>query len=192
MQREDLNGKEFEEVKGLVTNEEALFKANFDAELAQAENKDEFLKAQEEAIVQEMAEYDKYLNEREYDLPSSCDFNGVHYTRSQIGKMIVRYLDKVEVDWQYALGMYQLASIWSTTETKKIHYKPYDSTLRLLGQVKYKGSKEWREIMVINEFFSKSHNDYSIDSSWLYFLSDKHNIILDAMNKLHPQENPEE
>lgn len=191
MKREDLNGKTFEEVKKLVTDEEALFKANLDEELAHAEDKDTYLKEQEELITKEMEEYDGYLNELEYKLPESCDFDGIHYTRSQVGKLIAKHLDKSEVDWPYALGMYQLSSIWSGTGLKVIRYKPFDSTLRLLGQNKYKGVKEWKEILVINEYFSKCHQDYSIDSSWLYFLSDKHNLILDAMNKLHPQETPE-
>ena len=49
--------------------------------------------------------------------------------------------------------------------------------------VKFKGSSEWRDILAINEYMSKCHNLYSIDTAWLYFLSGKHNAILDLLNK---------
>ena len=100
-----------------------------------------------------------------------------------IAKLIIYFLDKIEVEWSYTLGMYQLTQLWRSKDLKTIKYKAYDSTLRCLDGVKFKGSSEWRDILAINEYMSKCHNLYSIDTAWLYFLSGKHNAILDLLNK---------
>ena len=57
----------------------------------------------------------------------------------------------------------------------------------MLGQVKYKGFNEWKEILVINEYASKCREAYALDTAWLYYLSNKHNMILDKLEGYKPK-----
>ena len=190
LQREELNGKTQEEAKSMLESEMVKFAEEVENMLAGDNTREqivEFLKTTEEGIVRELDDYDKYLDEVEYNLPASCDFDDEHFTRAKIAKIIVKHLNKNEIEWKFALGMYQMIKLWSTPQLKTIKYKPYDSTLRMLGQVKYKGYDAWKEILVINEYASKIREAYALDTAWLYFLSDKHNYILDKMKSLDPE-----
>ena len=177
MTRQELDGMAYAEVKTKLEAEMVTFSEEI-SNLSKEE-----LEARETEIVNELNEYDKYLDGVEYKLPSKCEFNGTPYTRNAIAKLIIYFLDKIEVEWSYTLGMYQLTQLWRSKDLKTIKYKAYDSTLRCLDGVKFKGSSDWRDILAINEYMSKCHNLYSIDTAWLYFLSGKHNAILDLLNK---------
>ena len=177
MTRQELYGMAYADVKTKLEAEMVTFSEEI-SNLSKEE-----LEARETEIVNELNEYDKYLDGVEYKLPSKCEFNGTPYTRNAIAKLIIYFLDKIEVEWSYTLGMYQLTQLWRSKDLKTIKYKAYDSTLRCLDGVKFKGGSEWRDILAINEYMSKCHNLYSIDTAWLYFLSGKHNAILDLLNK---------
>lgn len=190
LKREDLNGKSYEIAQSLLEGEAVKFAEELQGELAKdmtQEQAMELLNKYEQDVIKELNEYDEYLNNVEYELPVSCDMDGVHYTRSEITKMIVKHLNKNEVEWNYALGMYQMVQLWNAKGIKTIKYKPYDSTLRMLGQVKYKGFNEWKEILVINEYASKCREAYALDTAWLYYLSNKHNMILDKLEGYKPK-----
>lgn len=194
LNREDLNGKDYEVVQLTLEGEMVKFTEEMDDKLGGDLTKEQaldILKEVETGIVAELNQYDEYLDNVEYDLPNSCDFNGEHFTRAQIAKMIVNHICKNEVEWNYTLGMYQMVNIWASKGLKKIKYKPYDSTLRMLGQVKYKGYNDWKEILVINEYASKIREAYARDTAWLYFLSNKHNYILDRMRSLETPKDDE-
>ena len=188
LSREDLNGKDYEVVQSMLEGEMVKFADEVDEKLGgdgvTKEQATEILKTIEGEIIKELDDYDKYLDEVEYDLPASVDFNGEHITRAQIAKMITKHICKNEVEWNYALGMYQMVNIWNSKGLKKIKYKPYDSTLRMLGQVKYKGYNDWKEILVINDYASKIRASYAVDTAWLYFLTNMHNYILDKMRAI--------
>lgn len=191
MKREDLNGKSYEEVQTMLKNETVQFSEEIQSKLGPEPTNEEamtILEEFEKIVMEELNEYDKYLDNVEYELPGSCDLEGEHFTRGEVAKMIVKHINKSEVEWKYALGMYQMIQLWNSKGLKTIKYKPYDSTLRMLGQVKYKGFTEWRDILVINEFAAHCREAYAIDTAWLYFLSNKHNIILDLMNAYNPQQ----
>lgn len=142
---------------------------------------------QEEAqIVKELEDYDKYLNEIEYELPNTITFDGQIVSRVVVSEIITKLIDKWEVEWEYAMGMYQLSQYWTTVGTKEstIGYKVCDSTLRILGGVKYKGAKEWRNITIVNEYLSSVYDNYNRDTTYLMYVSKLHSIVLDQMQKL--------
>lgn len=179
MTREDIKDKQYEDVKDMLSEDIVTF----GDEIGAIEDMEELSK-REEAIVNELNEYDAFLNSTEYDLPTECVFGGVKRSKSAVADLIIYFLNKTEVEWSYTLGMYQLVEFWKDTKSTTIPYKVYDSTLRCLGNVKFKGYSEWRDILIINEYMSGCHNKYSIDTGWLYFLSSKHNTILDRMKAL--------
>ena len=196
LKKEDLDGKSYDVVQSLLEGETVKFGDEIQSKLTDDltdEQAIEVLEEFEKNVVQELEEYDKYLDEVEYELPEFCEFEDTKFTRQQVAKMIVKYLNKNEVEWKFALGMYQMINLWQDRNLKSIKYKPYDSTLRMLGQVKYKGYEAWKEILIVNEFAAQCREKYAIDTAWLYFLTNKHNMILDMMSKYnHPsQEVPE-
>ena len=174
MKRDELAGKNYSEIEEILQTELDNFKEMID----QVTDPEELLKL-EEGVIEDFKEYDAYITELEYELPEDCEFEGKKYTRNQIASSIIYFLNKSEVEWSYTLGMYQLVALWKSKDVSTIAYKAYDSTLRCLNQVKFKGFDEWRDILAINQFMSSCHDNYSRDTSWAHFLSSKHNMILD-------------
>lgn len=150
------------------------------------------LNAQEAELINALNEYDKYLDEVVYELPNGAEYDGKKFNKAKIAQNVVKFINRQEVDWQYTLGMLQLVRYWENIEREDkksvIAYKAYDSTLRILGQTKFKGVNDWLDILAINEFVSKPHDQYTIDTSYLIYLSKLHSTVLDKMQKL---ENPE-
>lgn len=177
MTREDLKEKEYREIEGMLNSELVMFSDEI-SKLTMEE-----LHAKEEEILREMAEYDKYLDTVAYELPQSVEFEDEKYTRSAIGKYIVKFLSKMEVEFSYTLGMYQLIKLWQST-TKSVNYKAYDSTLRCLNSCKFKGADEWKQILGINTYLTDCHEMYKKDLSWLIFLSTKHNALMDKIKEM--------
>ncbi len=141
------------------------------------------IKQLEDNLMGEMAIFEEYLKHTAYKLESSVTFNGVLYTKKDISDRIVAFLNKNEVEFQYVLGLQQLSELWRHP-VDNIDYYKYDSTLRVLGQSRYKGYKEWTDILAINNYFSNCHEQYSRDTSFNIFLSKKHNVLMDRMQKL--------
>lgn len=174
MKRTDLTEKPYKEIEEILQNELDAFKETVD----KISDPEELLKLEEE-IIEEFKEYDEYISNLEYELPNSCEYDNQKFTKNQIAIKIIYFLNKSEVEWSYTLGMYQLVQLWKQADLSKIAYKAYDSTLRCLNQVKFKGFEEWRDILAINEYMSACHENYSKDASWMHFLSSKHNIVMD-------------
>lgn len=177
MTREDLKEKEYREIEGMLSAELAMFSDEI-SNLTLDE-----LHVKEEEILQEMTEYDRYLNDVVYELPQSVEFEDEKLTRSAAGKFISKFLSKMEVEFSYTLGMYQLVKLWQST-TKNINYKAYDSTLRCLNSCKFKGAEEWKQILGVNTYLENCHELYKKDLSWLIFLSTKHNALMDRVKEL--------
>lgn len=142
---------------------------------------------EESVIIKELEDYDNYLNNTAYELPNIITFEGETISRVIVSDIITKLIDKWEVEWDYALGMYQLSQYWKTVGVKEstIGYKVCDSTLRILGGVKYKGAKEWKNIMIVNEFMSSVYDSYNRDTTYLMYLSKLHSAVLDQMQKLN-------
>lgn len=184
MTREDLNGKNYAEVEPMLEEELAVYKAKVN-EMMTIE---ELLDA-EKVLMEEAQAYDEYLDTVSYELPNDVDYGGKHYSRNEIAKFIIRSLNKLEVEWSQTLGLFELVELWRNNDLKKIQNKAYDSTLRILNQVKYKGYDEWRDILATNVFLSGCHNAYQLDTSWNILISEKHNCLMDRSELIRKDNN---
>lgn len=147
----------------------------------------------EKEIMKEQDEVDAYLRTVQYQLPDSAVFDGEKYSLNDIAKNIVYFINKREVEWKYTLGLYQLVKFWKSQNPTVIDYGVYDSTLRILNQNSFKGYQEWKDILACNEYLKSAHEGYSKDTSWLIFVSEKHNMIMSQRDLLAKQvEQPQE
>lgn len=141
----------------------------------------------EEEVLKDLEEFDKYIKQKRYKLPTSVNFDGAIYSKQQVGDRIARALNKKEVTWQYSLGLYQLHKLWSNIrQFATIPYDAYDSTVRILGDISFKGFTEWRDILIINEFFVAPNKEFYKDSTMLIYYSTIHSQILERKQMLSP------
>ena len=180
IKREDFNGKKYEEMMDAMQAELVLYRDKVNAFATIDE-----CNAEEQILMATMDEVDARLNVVEYDLPESTEFDGKHYSRKDIIASIVYFLNKIEVKWEHTLGMYQLVALWKGDNFTKIPYRAYDSTLRCLNQVAFKGYSEWTDILAVNEYLGRCHNEYSLDTGLLIYLSECHNAVLTRQDELN-------
>lgn len=183
MTREDLNGKVYGEVEPMLDAELNAYREKINTVMTIEE-----LSEEEQILMKEAQQYDEYLNSVEYDLPDGVEFDG-RYTRNDISKIIINALCKMEVEWSQTLGLYDLTNLWRNKDMAKIPNKAYDSTLRVLNQVKYKGYDEWKGILATNKFLASCHNEYSLDTSWNVLISEKHNAIMQRAELIRKENN---
>lgn len=167
-----------------LTKEVELYK-----ELVDTKNTQEELDELEKSLMSEMDEFDKYIKERVYNLPTSCTFEGKSYTRSDVATKIVYFISKIEQTWQYVLGLYELCKLWKA-DVKDISYGALDSTLRLLDQCKFRGTSEWRDILIVNEYIKPLHEDYAKDTTMQIARAQMHDAIIkrrDLIVKIEPE-----
>ena len=179
--REDFNGKKYEEMMAVMEQELVLYHDTLN-DLTTLEA----CKAEEGKLMNYMDEVDTRLNTVTYELPESIEFENKHYSRKDIISKIIYFLNKIEVKWEHTLGMYQLVALWKGDNFTEIPYRAYDSTLRCLNQVTFKGMQEWTDILAVNEYLSIAHNEYSLDTGMLIFYSECHNALMDRMKELNP------
>ena len=137
------------------------------------------LNKMEEELMNEQKEADEYIKNVEYTLPDATEYDGERFTKNAVAKLVVDFLNRSEVDWQFTLGLFQLVQLWKSKDLKTIAYNEFDSTLRLLNNLKFKGYTDWRNILAVNEYMKGCHEPYSIDTSYLIYLSQKHQAIMD-------------
>ena len=153
----------------------------------------ETLDTMEKEIMAKMDDYDKYIKDVEYDLPESVVFEGKEYARKDIASAIIYFISNIEQTWQYVMGLYELCKLWKS-DIKKISFGALDSTLRLLDQQKFKGMKEWRDILMINEYMKALHEAYVKDTTRQIALAQMHNEIIkrrDLIDPVKPSESKE-
>ncbi len=126
----------------------------------------------------DLDKYEAYLKETAYQLADSVVYDGTQFTKRDITTAILYFLNKVEVKWDYTLGLYELSKLWRNN-IEQITFHQMDSTLRTLDQVQFKGYKEWKDILAINEFFKHNNEDFSIDTAGLIYLHQRHNAVID-------------
>ena len=184
MTRQDLNGKLYADV-------EQELGAELDAYVKQVNEIMDVdgLLALEQELMKEAQEYEEYLKTVVYKLPDDCEFKNQRYTRVQVAKFVVAALSRLEVEWQYTLGLDDLFDLWGNKDFVEISQGAFDSTLRLLNQLKYKGRTDIREILVVNAYLSQCHNEYSLDTAWNILISEKHNAIMDRVKLIQRQQN---
>lgn len=179
--RDELKGKTIAEIQATLQQELDTYKITVD----EISDEQELLDMEKE-LMKEHDETQKALKETVYELKDSVMFDGKEFKKSRIMDNIAYFLNKHEVEWSYTLGMYQLVQLWRSANLTQISYEAYDSTLRLLNQTKFKGYGEWEDILAVNEYLSSCHEAYVKDTSYLIFIAQKHNTILDRLKLVSP------
>lgn len=146
----------------------------------------EELDEEEKHWLEELDKSDAYIKTIKYKLPKDVKFEGQNKTHSDIAGKVIYYISKNEVTWQYCLGLYQLCNFWKHAENEEITYGVFDSTLRLLDQVKYKGYGEWKDILLINEYFKPMHEEYTKDLMNQTYLAQMHNEVIKRRDLIEP------
>ena len=137
-----------------------------------------------------MDENDERVKTAVYKLQDAVVFNGKFYTKSALAKIINEQFDKLEINWQMTLGVFQLYDFWKNVGNE-ISYAVLDSTLRTLQQLKFKGYTDMRNILIINEFFKFNHEEYTMDLAKTTMLAEKHNALVDRLKLISKTDTPE-
>ena len=179
IRREDFNGKQYEEMAAAMQADLVLYGERV-AEFKTVEE----CTAEEQILMASLSEVQETLKTAEYELPKEVEYDGKRYSKKDVAAKIIYFLNKLEVKWEQTLGLYQLVKLWKNEDFTLIHYNVYDSTLRCLNTVSFKGMTEWTDILIVNEYLSQCHNEYSLDTGMLVYLSEMHNRVLDRMKEL--------
>lgn len=184
IKREDLAGKNQQEVQAMLENNIQLFMV----EVGELASEGDVI-AKEEELMQVMNQNEVYMRSIIYPVADEVTYDNTHYKKQAVCNIIADFIATQEVEWSYTLGLFELCKIWkSAPET--IQYHAYDSTLRILGGMKFKGVESWRKILTVNEFLSSCHEEYMRDTAYMLYLSNLHNVVIDALKKFNP--GPEE
>lgn len=178
--REDWNGKKYDEMAQAMQADLVLYREK----VAAFTTVDE-CNAEEQVLMASMDEVQARLNEVKYELPKEIVYEGKTYSKKDIAAKIIYFVNKLEVKWENTLGLYQLVAMWRSETFDAIPYHVYDSTLRCLNQVTFKGFSEWTDILAVNEYLSQCHNEYSLDTGMLVYLSECHNAVVTKMDELN-------
>lgn len=181
IKREDFNGKTYDEM--LAAMEAELVTYN---ETVNGFTTIEECVAEEQILMASMDEVQAHLNAVTYELPSHVEYGGKKHSKKDIAAKVVYFLNKLEVKWEQTLGLYELVTMWKREDFERIPYHVYDSTLRCLNQVTFKGYQEWTDILTINTYMGGPHNEYSLDTGMLLFFSECHNAVMNRMKALDP------
>lgn len=139
------------------------------------------LKALEDELMKAMDENDAHVKGLTYNLPDGCDYDGKHFNKNDVAKMIAAFLNRGDYKWEYTAGAYELVKFWKGADPKTIAYGVYDSTLRMLNQLTFKGFSDWHDILTINEYMKGCHDAYTHDTGYTIYLGEVHNAILERM-----------
>lgn len=160
---------------------------SFKEELAGIQDVDALSKYEED-LMADQQEMDEYIKTVEYTLPDKVEWEGEKYTKNDIARLVVSFLNRSEIDWQFTLGYYQVVKTWKNQQLKTVDYNTFDSTLRMLNQIKFKGFDDWKNILAVNEYMKGCHEPYSIDTSYLIYLAQKHQAIMDRTTLVEKRE----
>ena len=181
IKREDFNGKKYDEM-AIALQADLVMYAEQVASLETIED----CSAEEQKLMEAMKEIEARLDTIEYDLPHEVVYEGKKYSKKDIATKVIYFLNKIECKWEQTLGLHQLVKLWKGEDFNAIPYRVYDSTLRCLNTVSFKGDSEWIDILAVNEYLSLCHNEYSLDTGMLVYISEMHNLVMDRMKELDP------
>ena len=173
--REELTGMEFKELQHAL--EENL--NEYGEELKKLKKKD--LEKEEENLIKIQEDFDIVIGETEYELPDTSEYRGYTTSRKDLAAKIIYFLNKLECNWQTSLGVYEAITLWKSIG-KTISYATYDSTIRILGSMRFKGETELRDILIINHFLTTAEQAYLRDTIYIQYLAGKHNAVMQALN----------
>ncbi len=140
----------------------------------------EEVEAEEKVCIEEAEKYEKYIDQTSYKLAKEVTYDGTHYSMKDIATMIMYFIGKQEVKWDFTLGLYELYKLWKNG-IEELNFRQLDSTLRVLDQCQFKGFKEWKDILAINEYFKTNHEQFSIDTAGTIYLAQRHNAVMEHM-----------
>lgn len=172
IKREELNELGIMEVSPLL--EKSLSEITAELETLTKEE----LESREADLMVDMDEYQAYIQEAKYELAEGID----GASKEEIAKYIVEFIERQELQWEYVEGVLALVNLWNDMGTT-ITYGAYDSTLRILGITKYKGREDWVKIGKITQYLEPTHVGYVKDGSYLSYLSQIHNAIIQNLEK---------
>lgn len=176
--REEISKMSMEEMQKAMMADVVTFTEYVDSKKEVQELKD-----LEEKLMDTFKENDEYLGNVKYTLPDETEYDEVKVSRTELDRKIVYLLNKLEVEFRATLGVYQAIKFWKKS-TKEIPYNVFDSTLRLLGTLKFKGADECFDVIVINNWFTNAHEQYLRDNAYTQYLAAYHQAIMNAMEKL--------
>ena len=183
IKREDFNGKTYQEMAAAIQAELIDYKAQVDGF-----NTIEECETEEQVLMASMDEVQTHLDTVEYDLPKEVEYEGKKYTKNQIASKIIYFINKIECKFEHTLGLHQLVQLWKNEDFVKIPYRVYDSTLRTINTPTFKGDSEWTDILTVYEYLAQCQNEYSLDTGMVVYLGECHNILLNKMNELNPND----
>jgi hypothetical protein len=180
IKREDFNGKKYEEMMAAMEADLVLY-----SEHVNKMTEEECL-AEEQVLMASMDEVQARLAEVTYELPAGTEYDGKKFSKKDIVSKIIYFINKIEAKWEHTLGLYQLIQVWRNENFERIPYGTYDSTLRTLNTVSFKGQSEWLDILAVNAYLATCHNEYSLDTGMLVYLHECHNVVMNRMKELDP------
>lgn len=143
----------------------------------------EELRKEEQDFIKVMDENDKKLSETKFKVPE--DNFGI------VGGFIAELLEKQEVQWQFATALVVITDFWKAKEKPaEIPFATLDSTMRILGEMKYKGYKEWTAIVAINKYMEPLSKEYVQATSQPFDDATKHDAIVKAIQAKEAMETP--
>lgn len=182
IKREDFNGKKYDEMAAALQADLVVYAE----EVAKFETLEQCA-AEEQVLMASMDEVQQRLDTVAYELPKEVAYNGETYSKKDVAAKVIYFLNKIECKYEQTLGLYQLVSLWKGKDFEMIPYRVYDSTLRCLNTVSFKGMSEWTDILVVNEYLTQCHNEYSLDTGMLVYISEMHNLVMNRMKELDPK-----
>ena len=106
---------------------------------------------------------------------------------SEVAGAIRHFLEKQEVQWQYTIGLITMYDFWDPDKKpEKVTYPMFDSTIRTLGEMKFKGYDEWKFVVLINDYFATVRDEYALLTEEIWDNASKHNIVIERINLLDP------
>lgn len=181
--RDDFNGKTLTEIR----NELQVVADGYEKDIDNMSLEE--LHEEEKRLIGIMDKWDNVVNGLQYELPKSFTFEGSsrEVTRKTIGGYICELLEKVECEFSYTLGYYELWKLWNKPPST-ISYRQLNSTLQVLGSgMKFRGPHQWELILTINEYFKPLHNTYQKDNFITILYGTCHSKLIDMLDMKDPE-----
>lgn len=187
VKREELNELTNEEIQAKLESSVVMI-----TEEVNALNTTDEIKALEEALMGDFKANDEYLSKVTYELAPEVEYDECTYKCGELVDKIISFINQMEVEFRATLGIYQTIRYWETKGTEPVAYAAFDSTLRMLGTLKYKGKRECRDILAINNWFAGAHDRYVRDNVYTNYLASIHQALMTRMEDLEKVEEPSE
>lgn len=144
---------------------------------------------EEKIWIEKIEEFEETLKDVKYKLPDSINFDGTEFPKAEVAKRIRAILDNTEIQFSFTPGYYEVYKFWKSPN-KNIKHKVLEATLNSLGGVdKYKGYKEWENILIVDSYFKPFYDtDYQNNNLNRMMFSALHNAVLDELKLLQPVE----